>query len=74
MAESLLESMTIIHPDQGIPILLGETAAHLQKRGTPIPLMDLLIGVLAKPAGLPILTKDFPHFDRIPGLVVEQYP
>ena len=72
--ESLLESMTVIRPDQGSPILFGETAAHLQKSGARMPLMNSLIGVLAKSVGLPILTRDFAHFDRIPGLVVERYP
>jgi len=72
--ESLLETMTIIHPDQGFPVLFGETAAYLQKAASSIPLINLLIGVLAKSAGFPILTKDCSHFDRIPGLVVERYP
>ena len=72
--EDLLDAMTIIHPDDSFPVLYGETAAYLQKEGNTIPLMDLLIGVLTKSAGMPIITKDFVHFDRIPGLVVEQYP
>jgi predicted nucleic acid-binding protein len=35
--------------------------------------MDLLIAISAKAAGLPLLTRDLKHFDRIPSLVVETY-
>jgi predicted nucleic acid-binding protein len=35
--------------------------------------MDLLIGVMAKQYGLPLLTADEKHFRRIPNLVVETY-
>ena len=35
--------------------------------------MDLLIVVLAKRIGLPLLTKDTEHFGRIPGFLVEIY-
>ena len=35
--------------------------------------MDLLIGVAAKIAGRPLLTRDTRHFKRIPGLIIEDY-
>jgi predicted nucleic acid-binding protein len=35
--------------------------------------MDLLIGVLARSHGLPLLTRDPGHYGFIPGLVVETY-
>jgi tRNA(fMet)-specific endonuclease VapC len=70
---SLVDHLTLIHPDQGFPGLYGEAAAALIRQGTPIPVMDLLIGITAKSKGLPILTRDPGHFSRIPGLVVESY-
>ena len=69
----LVESLIVIHPDEGFPNLYGEAAAALLKQGTPIPVMDLLIGVSAKSRGLPVLTRDAVHFSRIPGLMVESY-
>ncbi len=70
---TLVDHLTIIHPDQGFPGLYGEAAATLLRQGTPIPVMDLLIGISAKLKGLPILTRDPAHFSRIPGLIVESY-
>jgi predicted nucleic acid-binding protein len=70
---SLVDHLTLIHPDQGFPGLYGEAAAALIRQGTPIPVMDLLIGISAKSKGLPILTRDPAHVSRIPGLIVESY-
>ena len=53
--------------------MYAEAAAALITAGTPIPVMDLLIGITAKTNGLPLLTRDNRHFHRIPGLVVEWY-
>lgn len=69
----LLERLNILHPEPGFPVLYAECAAALLKRGTPIPVMDLLIGVTAKSHGLAVLTRDTKHFSRIPGLVVLGY-
>jgi predicted nucleic acid-binding protein len=70
---SLVDHLTIILPEQGFPGLYGEAAAALIRQGTPVPVMDLLIGISAKLKGLPILTRDPGHFSRIPGLIVETY-
>jgi predicted nucleic acid-binding protein len=45
----------------------------LLRNGTPVPVMDLLIGVTAKRFAAPVLTRDVAHFKKIPGLVVEEY-
>ena len=70
---SLVDHLTVIHPGQGFPGLYGEAAAELIRQGTPIPVMDLLIGISAKSKGLPLLTRDPAYFSRIPGLIVESY-
>lgn len=69
----LLQRFTILHPDESFSTLYGETAAHLLSACTPIPVMDLMIGVLAKGRSLPLLTRDRKHVEPIPGLVVETY-
>ena len=71
--DNFLTFVNVVYPDFSFSIIYGETEAILRKNGTPIPVMDLLIGCTAKLAGMPILTKDTEHFDRIPGLVVEAY-
>jgi len=67
------ESVNVVYPDQALAVAYGEAEAHLRRNGTPIPTMDLLIGVTAKLHGLPLLANDPTHFALIPGLVVETY-
>jgi len=69
----LMQRVTVLEPDTSFPTLYGEAAAHLLKAGTPIPVMDLMIGIIAKANTMPLLTRDSRHFERIPGLVVETY-
>jgi len=45
----------------------GEISAFLRKKGTTIPLSDLIIAACALAEGCEIYTLD-PHFKRIPGL------
>lgn len=71
--EHLVRRLTVLYPGAGFPVLYGEAAAALMSAGTPIPTMDLLIGITAKAHSLPVLTRDPKHFVRIPGLVVESY-
>lgn len=71
--EKMLEFIAVLYPDSSFPVFYGEAEAALRKSGTPIPVMDLLIGITAKAAGITILTKDTDHFKLISGLVVESY-
>ena len=71
--EQISSYMNILYPAAAFPVLYGETEAYLRKTGAPIPVMDLIIAVTAKLAGMPILTRDTKHFDRIPGTIVESY-
>jgi tRNA(fMet)-specific endonuclease VapC len=68
-----VQHLTVLYPDIAFPTVYSEAAAALLTAGTPIPVMDLLIGITAKTNGLPLLTRDRKHFHRIPGLVVEWY-
>jgi len=47
----------------------GEISASLTKKGTPIPLSDLVIAACALAEGHEVYTLD-PHFKRIPGVKV----
>ncbi len=70
---AIVESHPIIYPDSTFAVLYGEVVAALLKNGTPIPVMDLLVGVTAKRHGMPVLTRDVNHFGKIPGLLIEDY-
>jgi len=71
--ELLTSFIEVLYPESSFPVLYGELESYLRKNGTPIPVMDLLIAVSAKSAGIPVITRDVEHFDQIPGLVVEGY-
>jgi tRNA(fMet)-specific endonuclease VapC len=71
--EMFSELVEIIRPDRSFAVAYGEAEAFLRQSGKAIHTMDLMIGVMAKQHGLPLLTGDDAHFRRIPGLVVETY-
>ncbi|MCX7014233.1 MAG: type II toxin-antitoxin system VapC family toxin [Candidatus Sumerlaeota bacterium] len=71
--ERFAQRVRVVYPDSAFPVAYGEAESLTRRQGAPIPVMDLLIGVLAKLHGLPLLTRDTTHFRRIPGLVVETY-
>jgi len=71
--ENITEFMQVVCPQSGFAVIYGETFSKLKKQGITIPLMDLLIGVLVKCEGYPLLTRDSRHFSLIPGLVIETY-
>ena len=71
--ENILTYVTLVQPDEVFPVIYGEMEAYLRKTGKPVPVMDLLIGCSVKITGVPILTRDAIHFERMPGVVVERY-
>jgi tRNA(fMet)-specific endonuclease VapC len=71
--ELLLEYFETVYPGEAFATTYGELELYLRKKGTPIPLMDLLIVTLVKCHGVPILTRDIDHFECVPGIVVERF-
>jgi len=69
----LTQRVTVVYPDAALPAAHGQIGAHLRKSGTPIPVMDLLIGAMAKLKGQPLVARHKEHFALIPGLMVETY-
>lgn len=51
----------------------GEIRAELVRRGTPIGGYDVLIAGLARSRGLTVVTHNRREFDRVPGLLVEDW-
>ena len=51
----------------------GEVRAVLEQRGTPVGDADLRIGAIALARGLTVVTGNLRHFQRIPGLLVENW-
>ena len=68
--ETLSEYIEPVFPGVGFAPIHARVVAGLLAAGTPIPVMDALIGALAVQHSEPIVTRDTEHFGRIDGLVV----
>lgn len=51
----------------------GEVRAELERLGTPIGDADLRIASIALARGLTVVTGNVRHFERVPGLAVENW-
>ena len=51
----------------------GKINAVLRQRGTPIGVMDTLIAAHAKSAGLIAVTNNVREFERVDGLIIEDW-
>ena len=52
----------------------GEIRAHLENKGTPIGPYDVLIAAQARRRGAALVTLNRREFDRVPGLIVTDWP
>ena len=71
--KALIDTIDVIYPEKRFARLYGETVNFLKRLGTPVPLMDILIGTTAKEHGLAVLTRDVTRFRKIPMLSVMEY-
>ncbi|MCL2433583.1 MAG: type II toxin-antitoxin system VapC family toxin [Clostridia bacterium] len=68
-----LSGASILDFDTLAAIEYGNIRAFLQKQGTPIGPLDMLIAAHAKAVGLTLVTNSTREFSRVPGLVVEDW-
>lgn len=54
-------------------VIFGALRANLEKEGTPIGLLDAMIGAQALANDLIVVTHNTKEFKRIPGLTVEDW-
>jgi predicted nucleic acid-binding protein len=67
MFEAFWDVMVNVPTDDRLWQDVAETAWQLDRRGTVLPLTDIIIGCCAKRVGAVVLTFDG-HFSRIPGI------
>jgi tRNA(fMet)-specific endonuclease VapC len=63
-----LENFEICELDKGASEIFAKEKARLKKRGLIIADMDLMIASIAIAHGLPLVTNNHKHFERIKGL------
>lgn len=69
----LLSALTVIPFDDLAAIEYGKICAYLQKKGTPIGTMDMLIAATAISADMTLVTNNTREFERIPNLSLENW-
>lgn len=68
-----LSILNILSFDDRAAVEYGKLCAYLQKQGTPIGTMDMLIAAHAKAEGLTLVTNNIREFERVPGLKLENW-
>jgi len=72
--DAVVGSLTVALPDDDVfPATYARLLADLQRRGTPVASMDLLIGTAAIVDSAPLVTRNLKHFRQIPGLDLRSY-
>jgi len=71
--EKLLLSMEIIHSDFRILKRFGKIKALLEKQGISLADADILVAATTMETGTKLITGNVRHFERIPGLVIENW-
>jgi tRNA(fMet)-specific endonuclease VapC len=71
--EVFLSPLTIVAFDLAAAIVYGDLRAALERRGTPIGPLDMLIASHALALKLVLVTNNEREFKRVPGLRVENW-
>ncbi len=71
--ETLFPNLPILPFDASAARRYGEVRAELERRGTPIGDADLRIASIALDRDLTVVTGNVRHFQKVPGLAVENW-
>lgn len=71
--EEVLTVVPIVIPNASLAPVYGRVLAGLQRHGEVISTMDLLIATAALANGVPLVTRNLRHFERIPDLRLLEY-
>jgi len=72
--ESLvLPEMQWLGVDEAVSMAAADASHALRQQGRPIDLPDLLLAATALAHDLTMVTRNVRHFDRVPGLLVENW-
>lgn len=70
--QRVLPAVTVLPYDVAVARVFGEIRADLETAGRILPDADLQIAATAIYHGLELVTGNFRHFDRVPGLQLQQ--
>jgi tRNA(fMet)-specific endonuclease VapC len=70
---AMLSDVTALPIDDDIARQCGQTRADLQKQGTKVPTIDLLIAATALRHNLTVVTHNQRHFSLVPSVRIEDW-
>jgi tRNA(fMet)-specific endonuclease VapC len=73
IVEAFLNTATVLPWDGAAANAHARVRAHLQRQGTPIGAYDEMIAGHALSIGAVLVTDNVRHFERVPGLVLENW-
>jgi len=73
LKENILSRVRILRFDSRAAIIAGDLRAKLRRRGRQIGQADIMIAAVALTHGIPLVTRNQSHFQRIPGLRLEDW-
>jgi tRNA(fMet)-specific endonuclease VapC len=68
-----LNTLPVLAPDLASARLFGEVKAYLSNAGQFVADADLFVASIALSRGAAVVTGNRRHYDRIPGLVIEDW-
>lgn len=68
-----LSILDILDFDDQAAAEYGRICAHLQRKGTPIGTMDMLIAGHARAEGMVLVTNNVREFERVPDIKIENW-
>lgn len=69
----LVDVLKVVPFDNHAAYEYGKICAFLQRQGTPVGTMDMLIAAHARLHGFVLITNNVREFSRVPGLMVENW-
>lgn len=72
-ARELLQTTTVVYPDDRFGAMYGDVLGGMLLRGRSIGTMDLLIATTALVESVPLLTGNRRHFEHVPDLRLLSY-
>ncbi|MEA9392857.1 tRNA(fMet)-specific endonuclease VapC [Acerihabitans sp. TG2] len=71
--ENFVSRLTVLRYDDKAAMHYGDIRADLERKGTPIGVNDIHIAAHARSEGLIVVTNNMCEFNRINGLMVENW-
>ena len=71
--EAFILPLIVAPYDEEAAFHYGEIRAHLERSGTPIGAMDMLIAAHARALGITLISNNLREFERVQGLSLENW-